>query len=279
MIVFLNGRFVPEDQALVSAFDRGFLYGDGLFESIRVHLGAPFRWEEHLSRFEKGAAFLGIALPVSPLELRNIAEELLARNQWQNGLLRLTLSRGVGLRGYSPQGANQPTLMLSLHALPALNPQHPPQWRVITSGFRLPALQALALAKTANKLTQIMARSEADHAGVEEAFVLNTNGCYAEATTSNLFWIRDGLVMTPPLASGALPGVTRNLILELCPALGLDFKEANIDQAGLFQSEGVFLSLTTLGIAEVIELDGRRLARSHLTNTLRQAVYEAMGIA
>src|SRR6185369_13563267 len=105
MIVFLNGKFVPEEQALVSVFDRGYLYGDGLFESMLLLNGKPFRWAQHFERLERGAKFLKIRIPFSPEELRDFARRLCHENRSHNALLRLTLSRGVGLRGYSPKGA------------------------------------------------------------------------------------------------------------------------------------------------------------------------------
>src|SRR2546427_6776280 len=116
MIVFLNGQFVPQAQAVVSVFDRGFLYGDGLFETIRVFNGKPFRWGQHLERLERGAAFLKIRLPFTADALRAPADELIARNKMPESLLRLSLSRVVGLRGYSPKGAEEPLLVMTLNA-------------------------------------------------------------------------------------------------------------------------------------------------------------------
>src|SRR5579872_7032026 len=115
MIVFLNGQFVPEESAVVSVFDRGFLYGDGLFETIRIFKGKPFRWEQHLERLQRGAEFLKIKLPFSCTALPKFADELINKNQMPDALLRLTLSRGVGIRGYSPKGAEEPTVVMSLH--------------------------------------------------------------------------------------------------------------------------------------------------------------------
>src|SRR6266496_2961642 len=160
MIVLLNGQFVPEDQAVVSVFDRSFLYGDGLFETMRICGGKPFRWEQHLRRLEQGADFLKIGLPVPQDSLRAFVVELVARNQMPEALLRLTLSRGIGLRGYSPKGAERPSLVMSLHPAPARNA--PVRWNLVISSFRLPANEPLAQFKTCNKLPQILAHAEAD---------------------------------------------------------------------------------------------------------------------
>src|SRR6266478_1503384 len=204
MLVFLDGQFVPEQEAVVSVFDRAFLYGDGLFETIRVFNGKPFRWQQHLERLLQGAEFLKIQPPFAPDSLTGFAAQLVIRNQMPDSLLRLTLSRGVGLRGYSPKGADRPLLAMSLHPAPSIDPQTPPRWRLTTSTLRLPAGEPLAQFKTCNKLSQVLARAEADAAGADEALLLNTDGHVVEGASSNLFWIEDQTVCTPPLASGIL---------------------------------------------------------------------------
>lgn len=271
MHVFLNGRFVPEAGAVVSVFDRSFLYGDGLFETLRVHGGRPFAWAEHLERLQRGAEFLRLHVPYAPDELRDFAGRLIALNQMPEAVLRLTLSRGSGPRGYSPRGADQPVLVMTLHPAPLIDPRHPPQWRLITASVRLPAGEALAHFKTCNKLPQILARAEADEAGADEALLLNTDGFVAEAASSNLFWIVDGAVCTPPLEFGALPGVTRGVVLEICRELGLPTREVSSRLEELRRAEGVFLTLSTLGAVEALALDGAELARSPLVETIRAA--------
>ena len=274
MIVFLNGKFVPEDQAVVSVFDRSFLYGDGLFETMLVRNGKPFRWEQHLERFERGAEFVKIRPPFSHDSLRDFVTELVTRNQMPEALLRVTLSRGVGLRGYSPKGAEHPSLVMSLHPAPAGD--GPVRWKLITSSFRLPANEPLAQFKTCNKLPQILARAEADAAGADEALLLNTEGHVVEAASSNLFWIEDETICTPPLASGILAGVTRAVVLETSRNLGIDVRETSITRAALQQVQGVFLSLSSVGIAEGLTLDGRSLSRSPLVDQLRNAYAEML---
>jgi branched-chain amino acid aminotransferase len=271
MFVFLNGQIVPEEQAVVSVFDRSFLYGDGLFETMLVLKGKPFRWEHHLERLERGAEFLRLRIPFSREALRGFADELIAWNRMPESLLRLTLSRGVGRRGYSPQGAERPFVVMSLHPAPVLDAQNPPRWRLVISSLRLPANQSLAQFKTCNKLPQILARTEADAAGAEEALLLNTDGFVVEASSSNLFWIQGEAVCTPALVSGILAGVTRTVVFELCRTLGLETRETNITLPALKQTQGVFLSLSSYGIAEGISLDGQPLAQSGLTARIRAA--------
>ncbi|HZV34645.1 MAG TPA: aminotransferase class IV [Verrucomicrobiae bacterium] len=274
MMIFLNGKFVPEAQATISVLDRGFLYGDGLFEVMRIFSGKPFRWAEHMDRFQRGAAFLKIQLPFTPDELLAHARRLIELNAMADSLLRITLSRGVGPRGYSPKGAEHPTLVMSLHPAPEAKPGSPPAWRVVTASFRLPAKEALAQFKTCNKLPQVMARAEADAAGADEALLLNTDGHVVEGSSSNLFWIRNEHVCTPPLQSGILAGVTRLIVLELCKKMGLPACEEVITPAELQRAQGAFLSLSSWGIVELESLDGLPLARSPLTAKIRAAYEE-----
>jgi aminodeoxychorismate lyase len=269
VLIFLNGQFVPEERAVVSVLDRGFLYGDGLFEAMRVFNGKPFRWREHLARFQNGAEFLKIKLPFAPEVLRGFADELIKKNNLPDALLRMTLSRGVGVRGYSPKGAENPTIVMSLHPAP-VNMGNGPRWKLIASTHRLPANEPLAHFKTCNKLAQILARAEADVAGADEALLLNTDDFVVEGASSNLFWIEDDTICTPPLASGVLPGVTRAVVLEICKKLGLKTSEANIGIEGLKSADGVFVSLSSFGIVEAASLDGRTLNRTSSVEKIQE---------
>jgi branched-chain amino acid aminotransferase len=271
MTVFLNGRFVPESEAMVSVLDRGFLYGDGLFEAVRVANGRAFRWDAHLERLKRGADYVSLRLPCTEEALRDWVGELILRNELREGLLRVVLSRGVGPRGYSPRGATEPTLVMTVHPLPPQSADRAAAWSLVTSRMRLPANEALAQFKTCNKLPQVLARAEADAAGADEALLLNTDGHIVESSSGNLFWVADQHVCTPPLASGILAGVTRSIILELCIELGIQTRQAPIAPVELAQTDGVFLSLSTMGVAEAVSLDGRDLSRSPLTEHLRLA--------
>lgn len=276
MIVFVNGRFVTEEQAVVSVFDRGFLYGDGLFETLMVSNARPFRWQQHWERFESGARFLKISPPFRAEEMYQFVGELIELNKMPEALLRLTLSRGVGLRGYSPKGAEQPSVVMSLHPAPASEPGRMPQWNIITSSIRLPAKEPLAQFKTCNKLPQILARAEADAAGAQEAFLLNSDGFVVEASSSNFFWVDGNTVKTSPLVSGILPGVTRAIVFDICKEFELRAGESEIGLEQLRRADGVFLSLSSSGIVEAIALDGIPLSRSPITEKLRAAYNELL---
>jgi aminodeoxychorismate lyase len=270
MIVFLNGQFVPENQAVISVFDRGFLYGDGLFEGIRVFNSKPFRWKQHWERFQHGANFLRIAVRITSGALEEFAKRLIVENQMPNSLLRLTLSRGIGARGYSPKNAERPTLVMATYPMPSVEPSNPPAWRVFISSFHLPAGEPLARFKNLNKLPQVMARAEADAEGADEALLLNSDGYVVEGSTSNLFWIRNGTICTPPLPSGILPGVTRAVVIELCGKAGIEVRQENIASEELHNMDGAFLSLSSTGIAEIAFLNGKPLKRSPITRRMSE---------
>jgi branched-chain amino acid aminotransferase len=276
VLVFLNGKFVPEDKAVVSVFDRAFLYGDGLFETMRIARGRPFRWEQHMQRLQRGAGFLRIKLPFSPAKLHAFAIKLAAINKARNTLLRLTLSRGVGAPGYSPKGAKAPTIVMSLRQLPKMGQRKVTQWNLITSSFRLPAGDPLAAFKTCNKLSQVMARAEADAADADEALLANTSGFIVEGASSNLFWLRRGVLWTPPLAAGILPGVTRAVVMEIALRLKISVREKNIRLKELLQSDGVFHSLSSFGVVEAKSLNGKILKRSPLTAQIARAYEELL---
>lgn len=267
MLAFLNGKFVPEEQATVSIFDRGFCLGDGLFEAVSVYNGKIFLWQKHFERFQTGADFLKIKLPFSREVIRDFAEKLLRENQMLDCILRIQLSRGTGLRGYSIKGADSPTFVMSLH--PRRKISSPA--KIIISSGRIPANDPLAKFKACNKLPHILARMEADERGADEALLLNTDGNIAEATNANLFWIENETVFTPPLESGALPGVTRGVVLEICDELKISSAEKNIAPDSLTKMDGAFLTSVAVEIREVIRIDEHDLPRSPLTQKLRAA--------
>jgi len=278
VLVFLNGQFVPEERAVVPVFDRSFLYGDGLFETMRVIRGKPFRWEQHIERLQSGADYLKIKFPFTSEALRQFADDLVAKNNLPDALLRLTLSRGVGARGYSPKGAENPTLVMSLHPALAFDAENPPRWKFITSSHRLPANEPLAHYKTCNKLVQILARAEADAAGADEALLLNMDGFVVEGASSNLFWIEGDAIFTPPLAAGILPGVTRAVVLEICERMGLRIRETNINVDKLKCSEGIFVSLSSFGVVEATSLEGAIVKASTISKQIQEQYRDLLAL-
>lgn len=266
MQAFLNGRFVPEAQAVVPISDRGFLYGDGLFETIRVGHGRPLWWTRHVDRLQRGAAFLNLALPWPPEKLQEFAAKLIQQNALPESVLRITLTRGSGSRGYSTKDASSPTLAMTLHPLPPTVSS----LRLVTGLLRVTANHPLAALKTANKLLQVLARAEAEHRGADEALLLNTEGNVAEAAASNVFWLENGAVCTPPVSDGALAGVAREVVLEICRARNILAREPHLKPDGLLRVDGVFLTNSVAGIVPVSQLDGVSLNQSPFVAELQQ---------
>ncbi|MGA4579933.1 aminotransferase class IV [Limisphaera sp. VF-2] len=260
MMVYWNGRIVPAEQACVSVMDRGFLFGDGVFETVRLTGGRPFLWKEHWARWQAGASFLGIQIPVSEESLRAGILALVEANQIEEGVLRLTLSRGPGPRGYSPRGAGPPTLVMTVHPIPP-GAEARATWRVCTSRVRLAGADPLSRFKTCNRLLQVLARAEADAAGLDEAILLDSHGCVIEGSSCNVFWVKSDRLVTPGPEQGALPGVTRGWVMAEARARGWEVVEATAPAEEVWEADGVFVTLSTRGIVEVTEWDGRPLRR------------------
>jgi len=276
MEVFLNGQFLTEGRAVVKVDDRGFLYGDGLFETMRVFQGRPFRMAQHLERMVRGADFLRITLPFTPKELQQFAGQLIEKNQMSDSVLRVTLTRGSGERGYSPKSANEPTLVMTMHAAPTLDSNAPPQWSLVRSSYRIPASDPLSSFKTLNKLGCIMARTEAETQGADEALLTNTNGEVAETAGANLFWVYHDKICTTPTGRGVLPGLTRAVVLEICQVLGLPTNKRVIKPEALRNSEGIFLTQSVLGVISVATLDGEPVPQSPLVDQIHRAYCEML---
>ncbi|HVU26622.1 MAG TPA: aminotransferase class IV [Verrucomicrobiae bacterium] len=273
MLVFLNGQFLPEADAVVSIFDRGFLLGDGLFETMRVVGGKPFRFAQHLERLTRGADFLKIKLPFSTKELEKFARQLAEQNQMPDAVLRITLTRGIGERGYAPSAESKPTLAMMLHHLPSENPA---EWNLITSSFRIPATDPLSSFKTTSKILNVMARAEAKEKGADEALLINTNGEVAETAGGNLFWVYDDDIYTVPTGRGVLPGVTRAVVLEICQSLGLPVNKRVIKPEALRNSKGIFVTQSVFGIVPVSTFDGKTVAPSPLVDQIAHAYNEML---
>jgi aminodeoxychorismate lyase len=277
VLVFLNGQFLPEAGAVVTLNDRGFMLGDGLFETLRVANGRPFRLAQHLERLARGAEFLKIKLPFAPKEIQRFAERLIAQNELADAVLRLTLTRGPGGRGYSPKNSGPPTLAMTLHPLPPVNPEEPWQWILATSSFRIPAGDALAAFKTTSKILNVLARAEAEEKGADEALLLNTNGEVAETAGGNIFWVYQDKICTVPTGRGVLPGITRAVVLEICQSLGLETNKRIIKPEQLRNAEGIFVTQSALGIVPVASFDGLPVAPSPLVDQIGTAYNDMLG--
>lgn len=276
MFVFLNGKIIPEAEAFVPVNDRGFLLGDGLFETMRVVKGRPFRMAQHLERMTRGAEFVRIKLPYTAKEIQKYSAELIERNQMPDAILRVTISRGIGPRGYSSKGSGPPTIVMTLSPLPEFNPNEPVQWSLVTSPFRVPASDALSSFKTSSKVLNILARAEAEERGADEALLLNTNGEAAEAAGGNMFWVYRDRICTVPTGRGVLPGITRAVVLEICQSLGLETNKRVIKPEMLRNAEGIFVTTSALGIVPIVSFDGEPVAPSPLVDQIATSYNEML---
>jgi aminodeoxychorismate lyase len=274
MFVFLNGQFLPETEAVVPVNDRGFMYGDGLFETMRVVNGMPFRMAQHLERMTRGSDFLKIKSPFTPKELEKFAAQLIEQNKMPDAILRVTLTRGPGERGYAFNGECEPTLAMTLHAAPSA--ENHIEWNLITSSYRIPAADPLSSFKTTSKILHVMARAEAKEKNADEALLVNTNGEVAETTSGNLFWVYHDKICTVPTGRGVLPGITRAVVLEICRSLELETNKRVIKPEALRNSEGIFITQSALGIIPVSAFDGEPVNPSPLVDQIAQAYNEML---
>jgi aminodeoxychorismate lyase len=273
-MVFINGKFLSEAGAVVPVNDRGFMYGDGLFETMRVLNGKPFRFAQHLERMTRGADFLKIKPPFAPKKLEKFAVQLIEQNKMPDAMLRVMLTRGPGERGYGFSGESQPTVVMTLHAAPSL--EKTIEWNLITSSFRIPAADPLSSFKTTSKILHVMARAEAAEKGADEALLVNTNGEVAETAGGNLFWVYDDKICTVPTGRGVLPGITRAIVLEICQAMGLQTSKRVIKPEALRNSRGIFVTQSALGIVPVSVFDGESIAPSPLVDQIARAYHEML---
>jgi branched-subunit amino acid aminotransferase/4-amino-4-deoxychorismate lyase len=241
---------------------------------MRIVGGKPFRFALHLERMTRSADFLKIKCPFTPKELEKFAGQLIEQNKLPDAILRLTLTRGPGERGYTPNGKSQPTLVMTLHPAPPL--ENPVGWSLVTSSFRIPAADPLASFKTTSKILHVMARAEAVDKGADEALLLNTNGEVAETAGGNLFWVHDDTICTVPTGRGVLPGVTRAVVLEICQALGLQTNKRAIKPEALRNSGGLFITQSALGIVPVVTFDGAAVTPSPLVDQIAHAYHEML---
>ena len=261
MWVYLNDRFVPQEEAVVSVFDHGFLYGDGVYETLRAYRGRVFQLAEHLARLDRSASHIQLRLPVGPERLADLLRESLRRNQLQEAYLRITLSRGAGEIGLDPALCKSPTLVI------IAKPFQPYPESIYTSGVaviiaktRRNLPEALSpQVKSLNFLNNILAKMEAKTAGAHEALMLNHRGELTEGTTSNVFTVRGGRLLTPSVESGILDGITRGLVLQLAAELGIPSEETRVTIEDLTRAEECFLTNTTQEVLPVTQVDGRMI--------------------
>jgi len=259
MIIYIDGKFYPEEEAKISVFDHGLLYGDGVFEGIRAYEGRVFKLEEHLRRLEDSAKAILLKIPLDRDEMRAAVLETCKRNKMKAGYLRLVLTRGKGYLGLSPDRCKKPTIIIIASELELYPEKYyreglrvvtVPTWRNSPAALD-PAIKSL------NYLNNILAKIEGQQAGAQEVILLNPQGMVAECSGDNIFLIRDQVLITPKLSSGALNGITRNTVLEIAQEAGWKTREDDVRRYDLFTAEEMFLTGTGAEVIPVVEVDGR----------------------
>ena len=263
MKIFIDGKYYSERDAKISVFDHGLLYGDGIFEGIRAYNGRVFKLKEHIDRLFYSAKAILLDIPMSPEEISRATVETCRANKIRDGYIRLLVTRGVGTLGLNPKSCARPSVIIIAGKI-QLYPQEyyergldivtVPTTRNLHSALN-PAIKSL------NYLNNILAKIEANNAGVEEAVMLNAEGFVAECTGDNLFIFKNGELLTPPLSAGALYGITRQTVIELAHQAGIKVSEPNLTRYDLFNADECFLTGTGAEIMPVIKIDGRVIGK------------------
>ena len=259
MKIYIDGKYYDERTAKVSVFDHGLLYGDGIFEGIRIYNGRVFKLKEHIDRLFYSAKAILLQIPLTHAQLVQATVATCRKNKLRNGYIRLLVTRGVGNLGLNPRSCKQPSIIIiadKIQVYPAelyargMDIVTVPTVRNLHSALN-PAVKSL------NYLNNILAKIEANHAGCEEAVMLNAEGFVSECTADNLFIVKNGGLFTPPNSAGALYGITRQTVIELAQAAGLKVFEPNLTRYDLFNADECFLTGTGAEIMPVVKIDSR----------------------
>ncbi len=261
--IFLNDTIVEETEGRISTLDRGFLYGDGIFETLRAYHKMPFRLEDHVARLLNSAQYFGIPFPYSTDRLQQVIQQLLARNDLEDAYIRMTLSRGLGTHGILPSGICNPTFVVHTRPLTA----YAPSWyetgvSLITSRIRRSTTCPLSKHKTLNFLTNYLIKKEAAEKEAHDALILNTDDHVAECAVSNIFIVERSTVITPSQKANILPGITRKVILELCKENTIDSSEELFELDRVFGADEVFITNSLMEVMPVSKIDRKSIGIS-----------------
>jgi branched-chain amino acid aminotransferase len=279
MKIWLDGKLVDESEAKISVFDHGLLYGDGIFEGIRCYNGRVFRLDEHIHRLFLSAKAIMLKMPWTAEEIAQYTCETCAANGIRDGYIRLCITRGRGELGLNPYLSPHPSMFIIAATIKLYPDEHYQNGlSIITCATRRPTPASLMpQVKSLNYLNNVMAKVEAIQGGALEAVMLNEQGYVAECTGDNIFIIRNGKLYTPLISDGALDGITRDVILELCGKLGIPFEERTLSRYDLYTADECFLTGTAAEVIPVVELDRRIIGDGKpgpLTRNLLDAFHE-----
>lgn len=264
-IIYLNGRLVPRSEAKLSVFDHGFLYGYGLFETMRAYNGRVFRLDRHLTRLYRSAEILGLASRLAAFDLETACLEILQANELKEARLRLTVTAGEGDMTPDPGTCSSLTVLVTAKNLVPLPPQkYELGFRAALSSVRRNSQSPLSRLKSSCYLDNILARMEAKAVGADEAILLNERGHLAEGSTSNIFVVSKGMLITPSLESGVLPGITREAVLEIAQASNIKTVERQVELRELTEAEEAFITNSILEIMPLTWFGGKAIGTSGL---------------
>jgi len=260
LYAYVDGKYVPKEQASVSIYDHGFLYGDGVYEAIRAYDGIIFKLREHIDRLFESAKSIKIEMPLSKDDLRGLVIEVLRKNQLTNSYIRIVVSRGRGRMGVDPRNCPKPTIVIMAEPREPLFGENVRGISAIVSSLRrTPSWSLDPRIKTLNYLNNIMAKIEAIESGVEEAIMLNEQGYVAETSTENIFIVKNGIVSTPHPSQGVLRGITRDTVLGIARELGYTLEERAITVHELYNADEVFVTGTAAEVVPIVKIAGRKI--------------------
>ncbi len=260
-LIYLDGKLLPESEAKISVFDHGLLYGDGVFEGIRIYNGRVFKLAEHLTRLYESARSILLTVPLSIQEMEKATLETVAANGLRDGYIRLVVTRGVGSLGLNPYQCPKASVIIIAGTI-KLYPEkvYGEGLVLVTCATRRPSPAALSpQVKSLNYLNNIMAKIEAIQGGAEEGVMLNEQGYVAECTGDNLFIVKRGEVFTPPISAGALDGITRRAAMDLLREMGVVCHEVNLTRHDIYAADECFLTGTAAEVIAAVVLDRRSI--------------------
>lgn len=257
-LVYINGEIVSRDKACISTFDRGLLYGYGLFETMRSYNGRVFCLDRHIARLVNSAGFLGIREALEPEKLEAAVLRTLKANGLDDARVRLTVTAGEGSRSISiPSTRNLTTIITVEELVLPSSETYAVGLRTSIAGIRRNNRSPLCRMKTLGYLENMLAHAEAVNAGCDEAILLNVDGFVAECSASNIFIVEAGGIVTPPIEDGALPGITRGVLIELAAKLGIKLAQESVSVERLTSAEEVFITNSVIEIMPIAAIDGR----------------------
>lgn len=258
LYIYLDGKMVEKSKATVSVFDHGLLYGDGIFEGIRVYSGSAFRLVDHIDRLYDSAKTIRLKISLTKQEMSEAVLETLRKNRLKDAYVRLVVTRGTGDLGVDPSLCKAPTIFIIAEPMAsALGPREPKVVKVIFSSVRRDPVDSTSHeTKSLNYMNSILAKLEANNAGADDAVLLDHRGFVSEASVSNLFLVKDRTIATPSSAAGILHGITRKRVIRLCSDLGLDVEERDVTPFELVTADEVFLVGTKAEVLAVGAVNG-----------------------